>query len=167
MGNLFKKESESKLFIRKIKQANTLYEFDNIDYDKPIDGIYPIFYICKYCQPFIVKYVLESQKINLETENQDNKMRIIHYVSKYCKFSIIKYVIDKGVNLEATDSDGWRPIHYICEFSTPEMIKYIIDKGVNLEVETDEKWRPIHFICRYSTPEMIKYIIDKEVNLEA
>ena len=45
---------------------------------------------------------------------------------------MIKYIIDKGVNLECSNNNGWRPIHFICRNSTPEMIKYIIDKGVNL-----------------------------------
>jgi ankyrin repeat protein len=45
---------------------------------------------------------------------------------------MIKYIIDKGVDLECVDNDGWKPIHYICRYSTPKIIKYIIDKGVDV-----------------------------------
>jgi ankyrin repeat protein len=77
---------------------------------------------------------------------------------------MIKYIIDKGVDLECTTNEGWKPIHFLCYKSTPEMIQYIIDKGVDLECTTNYGWKPIHYICRYSTPEMFKYIIDKGVN---
>ena len=66
---------------------------------------------------------------------------------------MIKYIIDKGVDLECTNREGYKPIHYICQYSTPKMIKYIIDKGIDLECENGDGWKLVHLICRYSTPQ--------------
>jgi ankyrin repeat protein len=110
----------------------------------------------------IVKILIDK---DVCIENPFNQ-KLIHWICQYSTPEMIKYIIDKGVDLECVNNDGWKPIHFICQYSTPEMIQYIIDKGVDLECRDIIGWRPIHLICRKSTPEMIKYIIDKGVDLE-
>jgi len=93
--------------------------------------------------------------------------KVFKYLLERCKDdNVLKWLIDNAIDLECSDSNGFKPIHLICGFSRPKIIKYIIDKGVDLECETNYGWTPLHIICRYSTSNMMRYIIDKEVNLE-
>jgi ankyrin repeat protein len=79
----------------------------------------------------------------------------------YSKPEIIKYIIDKEINLEHNNNNGWRPIHFICRYHSPSLIKYIINKNVNIDCITNTGWKPIHFIYRYSTLEMMSLILFK------
>ena len=57
--------------------------------------------------------------------------RLIHLFCRYASHESIKYLIDKGIELECQEKDGYYPVHLICEESSFQMAKYILNKGVN------------------------------------
>jgi ankyrin repeat protein len=119
---------------------------------------------------------LFAYQTNLISRTRLNE--IFHQICIFGKPKMLKYILEMGIHetqplyrkglcLEISFQNDWRPIHYICNYSTPKMIKYIIDRGVDVNVKTNNGIQPIHLLCRHSTPEMIKYIIDHGSDLEA
>ena len=83
----------------------------------------------------IMKHILDNcLDLNVEVNiDMFASTRLIHLFSKNSNPKLIQYLIDKGVELECPNRDGYYPLHIICASSTPSMIKYIISKGVNLK----------------------------------
>lgn len=115
--------------------------------------------LCQYASLDIIKYAM-SKGIGMEVEN-DKKVRPIHIACQFRDLDVITAIVSNNIciNLEAEDTQGWRPIHYASHFSTPNVLKYLISLGVNLDAKTNDGYKCIHFICRDSTIDMIQSII--------
>ena len=84
----------------------------------------------------IMKHIIDNcLDLNVEVDAGYDfiSTRLIHLFCKYANPELIQYLIDKGVELECPNKDGYYPLHLICRCSTPSMIKYIIAKGVDIK----------------------------------
>lgn len=101
------------------------------------------------------------------------KKQELEKIFDICTNNIIKIIVDKMVDINEYDSNGYTILNYMIEKSNFEIIKYIVDNrsslGLNMDYEMeDNKWGYLHFACKYiSDANTIKCIIDAGINIES
>ena len=72
-----------------------------------------------------------SKCINLECTNLRGK-QLIHYANN---LELIKCLVEKGVDVNCADKNGWHPINYACirNDNTLEIVKYLVENGADIE----------------------------------
>lgn len=91
---------------------------------------------------------------------------------KMCDDDIIKTIVDKLVNINDVDNNGYTILNHMINLSNIDIIKYILDNknnlGLDMEHMSPDKWKYIHYICRsIKNPDLVKYIIDISTDLDS
>ena len=72
----------------------------------------------------------------------------------------LKYLVDKGANLETSNSEGLLPIHIACRYGHFQIVQYLKDKGVNMEAKDSLERTPLHIACEYGFLPIVEYLIE-------
>lgn len=111
---------------------------------KDNEGLQPIHYSIIYARSKIFKHIFEHTDPYVV---DNNNMTLIHHVVKqYCNnvksnkkyWSILKFLVNKKINLECIDNNGYAPIHYLIRCARLDIIKLLVHANANLECETTE-----------------------------
>lgn len=116
----------------------------------------------------LIQYFVEKYHLDLNYKcNYNGKNAIQHAISDNRDINLVKYLIDKGVDMESTDDNMWRPIHTSIYHNRFEIFKLLVNEGVNLEATYNKGKRPIHLACKYGNQESINYLISQNIQLDS
>jgi Ankyrin repeats (many copies) len=88
---------------------------------------------------------------------------MIHYVCSFGYLDMLIPLIDRGVNLECTNSNGDTPLHCAC--ANEDIAKYLMNKGANVNCVRRGGQRPIHIACKLSSFELVKYLVNYKADV--
>jgi ankyrin repeat protein len=76
-------------------------------------------------------------------------------------------LIDQGVDINATDSDGWTPLLCACSQGLAEVAKALLQKGADVNAKKSDGRTPLHYACMMGLAEMAMALLDKGADLQA
>jgi len=76
-------------------------------------------------------------------------------------FSSVRELIDKGVDVNVTDTDGWAPIHYATSKGLTKIIQILVEKGADPNKRTREGWTPLHLAVVYDKHDVAVLLLQK------
>lgn len=106
----------------KNKKFHNILKYKNIDLNKIIPFLKDLMKVDEYAIHII-------NFSNYEKANCGKGSKLIHYISKFSSLKVLKYAIDKNMDLEAEDNQGWRPLHIVCYNGDIEKIKFLLNSG--------------------------------------
>ncbi len=81
---------------------------------------------------------------------------LLHFAAAGGKRAIVEFLLDRGLQVNATNANGWTPL--ICALM-PTNVKWIssacsvagllLERGANAQMVTDEGWTPLHALASY------------------
>ncbi|KAL6617129.1 ankyrin repeat-containing domain protein [Neocallimastix sp. 'constans'] len=106
-------------------------------YDK--FGRTPFFYACQYHQERIVKELLSTNKIRIESYKRDtNVLSFLIYLCQCGNVSLFDFFISKGFSIYFKDFKGSSPLIIAVEYHQINMITYLLDKHINVNERNNE-----------------------------
>jgi ankyrin repeat protein len=86
----------------------------------------------------------------------------LFYAVKNGDFSSVRELIDKGVNVNATDTEGWTPIHYAAAKGLSKIAQILIERGADPNVIQEKTClTPLHLAVIYGHYELAKLLLEK------
>lgn len=85
----------------------------------------------------------------------------LFYAVQNGDFSSVRELIDKGVDVNVTDTDGWAPIHYATSKGLTKIIQILVEKGADPNKRTREGWTPLHLAVVYDKYDVAMLLLQK------
>jgi ribosomal protein S27AE len=76
-------------------------------------------------------------------------------------FSSVRELIDKGVDVNVTDTNGWAFIHYATLKGLTKIIQILVEKGADPNKRTREGWTPLHLAVAYDKYDVAMLLLQK------
>ena len=131
--------------------------------EKPIDFESNLFRAVRSDKLSSVRYLIENEKIDLETINSYSETPFIAACFSG-KLSIITYLAFlKNADIHAQNQLGWEGIHVACREGHLEIVKYLIENiGINCNTPDSDGSLPIHHACEKGHLDIVKYLIEEQ-----
>ena len=92
----------------------------------------------------------------------------LHLASCFGHVSIANLLLDKGLDLEARDSNwGYTPLSWAAENGCEAVVKLLLDKGADLEARSNSSQTPLILAAEYGYEAVVRLLLDKGADLEA
>ncbi|KAE8548002.1 hypothetical protein EYB25_009795 [Talaromyces marneffei] len=82
---------------------------------------------------------------------------------------IVQYLLDKDLDVNEKDPDGWAPIHtalWVKSDASLAVVKLLISRGANLEAQNSWKKTPLHLALEERNQETIRLILENSQNVD-
>ena len=66
---------------------------------------------------------------------------------------------DAGANLEASDSEGYRPLHFAARSKSVELVSLLVQARVNVDAATNDGSTALHFAARKGAADCVKVLL--------
>ena len=96
-----------------------------------------------------------------EKSYRETSIYELFYAVKNGDFSSVRELIDKGVDVNVTDTDGWTPIHYATLKGLTKIIQILVEKGADPNKRTREGWTPLHLAVVYDKYDVAMLLLQK------
>ena len=64
---------------------------------------------------------------------KEKKVQVIHIAAQQCdNTKIIKMLLDKGANIDATDTNNWTPLMMAAMNANYDIVNYLVSQGSNM-----------------------------------
>jgi hypothetical protein len=116
---------------------------------------------CRENLVFLLKYFIEDQGAELETENE-----FLTVASKNDSKDIVAFLLEKGIDINQTSKDGWgeTALMWASEKGHEEIVKMLLDKD-NIEINHKDKeygWTALMEACERGHKEIVKMLLEKQ-----
>ena len=74
---------------------------------------------------------------------------------------------DAGANLEASDSEGYRPLHFAARSKSVELVSLLVQARVNVDATTNHGVTALHLAARRGAPECVEVLMAAGADLDA
>lgn len=81
--------------------------------------------------------------------------------------NMVKRFIEKGVNIETTDDNGWTALQIASRQGHLDIVKYLVNKGANVNREDNFSWSPLTEAAWNNHVEIVKYLVDYGADINA
>jgi hypothetical protein len=89
---------------------------------------------CRENLVFLLKYFIEDQGAKLNTKNE-----FLILASQNGHKDIVAFLLEKGIDINQTDQDGWTALMLASEYGHEEIVKILLAKE-NIEINQEDKW---------------------------
>ena len=79
----------------------------------------------------------------------------------------INAILDKGANVNASNSEGDTPLHYACRSGHKEMAMALINNGAHVNSRDKYKRTPLHRACIEAHMELAMALVDRGADVDA
>jgi len=114
-----------------------------------------------------IKDFLEKNPASLKwsTEFGDSLLHLsIHHMQS---FSLIDYLLDKGVDKNATTTNGRTPLHVAVLYGRDKEIELLTSHGANIEAADSKGYTPLHLAAEANLYDEVKTLIRLGANIRA
>ena len=89
----------------------------------------------------VVEYLIEKQKVNIDSQNKDGLTPLI-IASEKGILSIVKCHCEKGTNKESKDREGKTALHIACKTNKEQVVSYLFEQGADKTAKDNDGKRP-------------------------
>ena len=112
----------------------------------------------------ILNIIIRSKhEINYNFSNK-YKNSFLHLAAKGGLVKWIKILLDKGLNIDQKNSDGWTPLHFAIVSENMEAIDYLIGRKCNVNTLTMRGESPYNIAERLENKDLIKKLKRRKFN---
>ena len=91
----------------------------------------------------------------------------IHDAARTGNLNAVQTELDKGVDVNARDNDGWPPLHRAAWGGYKEIIKLLLANGADVNAMDVGGWLPLHRAAWKGHKEVAELLITKGANVNA
>jgi len=102
-----------------------------------------------------------NSRSDLSSENYRTSLQIACLTQSIV---VVRMLLDKGADVNATDSEGETPLHYA---KSLEIASLLLQKGALIEARDKQGWTPLHTACFQGCLEVIQLLLSRNVNVNA
>ncbi|KAL3076185.1 hypothetical protein niasHT_038811 [Heterodera trifolii] len=127
-------------------------------------GISPLHLECIDGHLEIVKLLVEGGKADIEKAEADSVIEWspLMVASLTEKWDIVRYLIEKGANIDQTNSyEGFSIIHFFAIHGHFDLCKLMLDKGINVNKQMHNRTTPLHLACKHGHLEIVKLLVEE------
>ncbi|MEO1300885.1 MAG: ankyrin repeat domain-containing protein, partial [Bacteroidota bacterium] len=109
------------------------YHWDGFDYTT-------LHYVAEKGDEAVLKYLIEDMGVSPDIKTDSSAATALQYAVFESQLGVAQYLIDKGVDVDARDSQQSTMLHYAVVGGHMEAIEYMVQNGyLGMVYETDEK----------------------------
>jgi len=113
----------------------------------------------------VYKY-LESIGLNPNTKTKDGMTPLQVLASRNKDFSVINYFIEKGVDVNAVDTNGNTAFLNASNSNSLEVIKHLTSRNRNINLQNKKGESALMLAVKSNNPEVVSYLIDAKANTQ-
>ena len=108
----------------------------------------------------VVEYLLQYvNNVDIRTDEYWDKATPLIRTSKQGHLHVIKFLVEKGADLELTDSDNWTPLMYAAYGGQLDVAKYLMEEeGANPKLKDSRNKTAHDFALEYGHSEVAEYL---------
>jgi len=133
-------------------------------------GLTQLFFFCWKGMTSSVIRMLEMRSIDVEARLSDELSiaTCLMIAASNGHLDICRLLIDKGVQMEAKDSNGNTPLHFAAANGHLEIVRLLCDHGADVEARNKWGMRPLHWAAYRGHISIVKELIEvKNVEINA
>lgn len=141
-------ESESEPLLNLV----TLYleygaKIDTVDND----GVTPLLYAANHAKLPMVKLLVErASQVGIKLDHEDSQGRnLLHHAACSDHADVCQYFIDKKIDHNALDHQGWTPLHYACNFGQYQNVFALLKIGASTNIRNRAGKTPLDILNGY------------------
>ena len=92
---------------------------------------------------------------------------LFHAVDTGQSVSQINLILDKGVDVNISNSEGDTPLHYACIKGHKEVAMALVDRGADVHARDVVQLTPLHFACINGNMELAMALVDRGADVHA
>lgn len=135
--------------------------------DQDEHGETPLFYACENENAdAVIKYLVEK---GADMSRKSVREYFVHkYIASqqnYIDINNFKYLIDKGLDVNVSDSRGNRPVHFVCKkkYISKELLEVVIGDPSNLYHENNKGETVLHILFKHFPDlDVVKYLLENK-----
>ncbi len=113
----------------------------------------------------IVKYLIESEKADLQTRDQHYKDNIIHHATIHAKLNLIQYLIHNGFDIFPKLDFTLTPLHTAVIYHRLEIVKYYLAQKAPLEAKEHLGNTPLYLAAGNYDLDILKCLVENGAQL--
>lgn len=93
---------------------------------------------------------------------------MLHYSAQYGRSSLLEIMANAGVDLQASDAEGFQPIHHACRSGHLWTLNYLLAfKDVHVDARDSQSRTPLHWAVWGNHDTLVDYLLQHNCNVNA
>jgi hypothetical protein len=93
--------------------------------------------------------------------NKDTNMPLLFYAVKYQSIPVVDLLLEKGANIDITDSSGSTAISIAASLGKYNMVKFLLKKDADPSIKDKYGYTPLYFVVDFMTNDLSENLRDR------
>ncbi|KAL8402640.1 hypothetical protein RB596_009125 [Gaeumannomyces avenae] len=126
-----------------------------------VDGKTPLWWAAQNGREAIVKLLLETGKVDVESKDNDGQTPLL-WATRYGREAVVKLLLDTGrVDVDSKDNHGQTPLWWAAQNGREAIVKLLLETGkVGVESKDNDGQTPLWWAARNGHEAVVKQLLD-------